>query len=715
MTLAAHHHRREGLFVSTMQDRNPLHLAPIRVELGCALAAEAAPLQSAARSLGDRLLAESGTELPSPVFVEAPWLRDHEYRIHFGDGQETGGRAWPGRLQALGDPEHLRGLAGRRDSEPLFGHPCVWIPRREASVARAIGLELAEVSEVIADHLERAMRFELTRQAAGDRVQELLRQVEGSHPSLVARASRRLGREHLQQVLSRLASDGLPSGALRQALERLTLQPSRSGTVEGHAERLRVDLNESLCRPLARQGKLACITLDSDVQAWLFMWLSRGANPRDGERFLSHMARRLREGLVELEQTGQSPALLCLPSLRAALARALSLPLPGLRILKTEEMDPTLQVLDRIRIHSPGWQTRAGLWFSMAFLGGDRKRQLRTELEEYERCLRRRALPPPTARDAASGKTRRRPRLPAAAEGRNIHLTPLQKAAVLLLECPTWVLRELLSRMQPTEISRLSREMIRMGPHSQSLRDRVLGELRGGAGSPLELGQLLAFLNAQMHQASRPETVISELGLCLAVLPDPLYHQVAGRVFTWLKMAPAEDLRSELAVLRSESNPQRAARALRRFVDFRRGGLYPASLYGREQLFQDLQRAARLNPRAMATALERLWLRPEDHVLEDFVRWCDESPSRAARWLTRWAAHWTEPGPDPEGRARAVLEALPPEHAEMVRRLLPAEIRSLPREESTRSIDREESARQWLEEYYLGHWPDTPAAELGLN
>jgi len=523
-----------------------------------------------------------------------------------------------------------------------------------------------------------------------------------------------LGRDRLQQVLSRLAGDGLPSGALRQALERLTLHPTRSGTVENHTERLRIDLSRSLCRPLAHAGTIACITLDPDVQTWLFLWLGRGGGHREGERFLTHLARRLREGLEESGSGGPALALLCLPSLRTALSRGLGLALPDLRILKTEEMDPTLQLLDRVRIRAPGWQARAGLWFGLAFLGGERRRQLRQELQEYERCLERRALPRPTSREGLGAALPHRHR-PPESEGRRLQLTPLQKAAILLLECPTWVLRELLSRMQPTEISRLSREMIRMGPLSQTLRGRVLGELRGSTPGPLELRQLLDFVKAQMQQASQPETVFSELGLCLSVLPAPLYHEVAGRVFAWLRLASAEDLRAELAVLRNQSNPQRAARALLRFVTFLRGNLLPLGPSSRELLLAELRGAARQNPQALATALDRLWLRPEDHVLEDFVLWCQQGPPRAARWLTRWAGSWTAPGPEPEACARAVLQALPPELGDRVRRFLPAEVCGHSKDDPGGSLDLEGWLRQCLEEYSSVRWPEAPASNVPLN
>ena len=116
---------------------------------------------------------------------------------------------------------------------------------------------------------------------------------------------------------------------------------------------------------------------------------------------------------------------------------------------------------------------------------------------------------------------------------------------------------------------------------------------------------------------------------------------------------------------------------------------------------------------ALAGALERLWLRPEAHRLEDFPRWCEESPARAARWLLRWARHWTPPEGEPEEQARLALDALPEELADGVRRHLAAEVRDVPRVEGAGPT--EGLVRQWLAEYYVHAWPDSPAAELCLN
>lgn len=707
---------RERLFAPTMQDRTriqrptPLQTA-IRVELGRALAAETDALCRSAEGLCRRLEAEFGPVLVPPVFLEAPWLRSHEYRILYGYAEETGGRAYPGRLQALGEADRLKGLAGQRDTEPLFGLPCVWIPRREASVAQAIGVRVAELAEVITGHLELAMRQHLARQSARERVEEQLSEVERCHPTLLARVSRRVGRDQLHLVLHRLAGDGVPLGDLRFVLERMAAHPCRSTTPDGCAERLRVDLREAVCQPLARHGKLACITLHPDYQAWLYTWQRQGADRRAGEPWLNHLARSLHEALQALERTGEKPALLCIPSVRPLLARALGLSLPELRVLKTAELDPALQIMDRLRIAPPGWRMQASRWLGFMMLGGDDRRLLKAELEDYERCLRRRTLPARPSLPEPPAKTRRTTALPG--EGRRQQLTPIQKAAVLLLECPTWVLREVLSRLAPAEVSRLGREMARMGRQSPALREQVLRELPGGAKGALELGQLMAHLKGLLEAESRPETALSELGLCLSLLPDPAYHAVAGRVFAWLRLDAAEDLRSELAVLRSASTPVRAARAVERLRRFYRGGVHPLSLYGDEQLGRELQRAVLRNPERMARSLERLWLRPENYLLEEFRDWCEAHPARAARWLVRWVACWTPPQGDPEACARQALEALPAELAAEVKRHLAPELRLLPT--GTHPATAVEIARQWLAEYYLEAWPDSPAAELSLN
>jgi len=701
-----------------MQDRTrPPRPSPrpatLRVELGQALATEAQDIRAEAEALGNRLLADYPAPLAPPAFVEAPWLRAHEYRIRFGDGQVSAGRAWPGRVRATGPSERLKSLVGIRDSEPFFGAPCTWLSPPEASLARAVGLDLTDPAQVVAEHLERVWRVVLHDQVALQRVEDLLGELAQSQPALVSRAGRRIGREPLRRILGNLVGEGLSRSGFRQALESLATQSPGAGGIQEVTERLRVEVGDWLCRPLARRETLPCLTLDPDLQAWLFTWVARGANARRGEGWLSRLARRLREDLSEFEAGGSAPALLVLPSLRPTLARALKPALPRLRVLKTSEVDPTLQVLDLARVRIPDWRMQASRWLGSAFLGGALRHQLKSELEDYDRCLQRRAISMLHRSQARSRGTARRAR-PSRPPAQTV-LTPLQKAAVLMLECPTWVLRELISKLNPTEINRLGREMIRMGPHCRVFRDQVLQELPGGARGALELGQLLSHLRGLLQEAARPETVLSELALCLSLLPEPVREPVAGRVLTWIREETAAALRSELAALRAEADPHRAACALRRFVEFRRGGLHSSSLYGQRQLSAELQRATRANPREMASALERLWLCPEEHLPEDFVGWCEENPHRAAHWLVRWARHWQPPGPDPEIQVQVVLRTLPEELASMVREHLPAEIGSLVKEEPSDEVDPDEAARRCLEEFYLATRPEASGAELNLN
>lgn len=700
-----------------MTDRNPAHgpaprQAPLRVELGEALAVEAKALQRATESVAARLQEEFPAPLTLPLFVEAPWLRGHEYRIRFGDAELGSGRIWPGRIQATGPRERLRSLSGIRDSEPFFGEPCTWCSPLEATAARELGLERVAADQVLAGHLERIWRMVLSSQAALQEAERLLDEFGQSHPALVSRALRRIGLEPLRQVLGHLAEEGVPRPALRRALESLATQSPGSGDAESLTESLRVELGHWLCRPLAHRDALPCLTLDADLQSWLFNRVSRGERPRRGGDWIPQLARGLRDSLMGFQAAGSSPALLCLPSLRPTLARALKPALPDLRVLKTSEIDPTLQVLDlgRIRLHD--WRMQAGLWLGSALLGNERRRQLRLELEEYGHCLQRRALSGPGRPQSPFRKPPRKSR-PARPLDPTI-LTPLQKAAVLLLECPTWVLRELLSKLNPSEVNRLGREMIRMSPHCRVFRDRVLQELPGGAQGALELGQILEHLRGLLQEAARPETVFSELGLCLAVLPDPLRQSVESRVLAWIRTENAEALRAELQSLQAEANPHRAACALRRFVDFRRGGVSPCAPFGRRQVAAALQRAARSNPQGLAGALQRLWLCPEEHLPEDFIHWCEESPHRAAHWLVRWGRHWHPPGADPESQVLIVMQALPPELARKVREHLPPESRGLLKEDPSGEADPAEAARRCLEEFYLTVRPEAPGA-VSLN
>jgi hypothetical protein len=685
----------------------------LRVELGQGLATKVQDLQTEVEALANRLLTESPTSLIPPTFVAAPWLRAHEFGIAFGNGQFSSGRARPGRIRAMGPPSLLKNLVGIRDADPFFGDPCTWLSPPEVPLAQAMGLDLAGPAQVIAEHLERVWRVALQDQAALQRVEDLLGELAYNHPALVSRAEHRLGHQPLRRILGNLAGEGLSRPVLRGVLESLATQTLSAGGVEELTERLRVEIGDWLCRPVARRETLPCLTLDPALQAWLFTWMARGADPRRGEGWLSHLARCLREDLAQLESGGPRPALLVLPSLRPTLARVLKPALPRLRVLKTSEVSPTLQVLDLARIRIPDWRMQASRWMGSALLGGALRHQLKSELEDYEFCLQRRVISMLPRKQAYSRRTARkvRPSHPP----KSTVLTPLQKAAVLMLECPTWVLREMISKLKPSETNRLGREMIRMGPHCRVFRDQVLQELPGGARGALELGQLLSHLRGLLEEAARPETVLSELALCLSLLPVPLRGPVAGRVLIWLREEAAASLRSELAALRVEADPHRAACALRRFVEFRRGGLHTPSACGRQHLAAELQQATRANPREIACALERLWLCPEEHLPENFVAWCAENPHRAAHWLVRWARYWQPPGPDPELQVQVVLQTLPEELSRMVREHLPPDLASLVTEDSSAEIDPAEASRRCLEEFYLATRPVVSITRLNLN
>jgi hypothetical protein len=683
----------------------------IRIELGSALAGHLDLLIEAAEGLLGRLTRETGRDFPTISFLVAPWLRACEYRILYGDKDELLGRVYPGRLLATGDPGRLRGLPGRRDYDPVSGQMGLWIPRGEGAVARAVGLPVTDPWEVFSGHLEQALRQHYSHLLALDYARERLREVQSTHPSLVHRASRRIGEANLLEVLRRLAVEGVSLADLSPVLEKLAGLSPRLADLASCTERMRGDLKEAVCRPLSRQGKLSCITLDREYQGWLARWMVRSPIQRARDPWIRHLVEALRESSQRLQRAGEIPVLLCIPSLRAGLGRLLSLPLPELRVLKTDELDPALQVLDRVRIRVPSWLMQASRVVGSLLMPSAARRKLAAELEEYQACLRRRSLPPrPGLAESLRPPPARRPALPESS--RRALLSPREKAAILLLECPTWLLREVLSRLSPAEVSLLSREMSRLGLRSPQQREQVLRELPGRGRVQPTAEEILALLRRLLEETPAPETALSELALCLSLLGSRPYHEVSSRLFAWLSLGAAENLRAELVGLRHSVAPARAGRAVGRFLRFYREGVYPLSLYGRDLLFKDLQRVARRNPRLLALCLERLWLRGEAQA-ETFVRWTEACPSRAAHWLLRWAVSW-KPGPEePEEQARTALRALPEELAGQVRNFLAPELRHLV--QTGPSSDPEGPVRQWLAEYYLRAYPDSPAAELSLN
>lgn len=615
----------------------------LRLELSPQLAAFGAELSRRFQALAERLAHECQCPIPPPEAVPAPWLKPHTYRILVGGVLRAEGSAYPGRLLAVGD---LSGLKGKPDLDPVRALPAYWIDRRLRGSAELQGASLSEPTEMVLRHVERTLRQVLTERAHLGKVFGQVARLMARNSNLVQRATRRVGKDVLLASLACLESEGVNCPDLPALLDRVaSAAPLRCNLVEC-TEWMRSRLRASISADNVRQGVLECVTLHPELQQWLWCRAAQGK--------LSVADAPVRRILTALRQQRAPVTLLTVPTLRPRLAALLRPYLEGLKVLKTDELEPGTRLSVQANpglVGAERWQ----LPWLLFRLGGARRRGLREQLEDDARLTRQ------------SGPIEQAPEHAPPESTAPTRLTGCQTAAIFLLECPTWLMREVLSLLPARDIQRLSQEMSRMGRQSMLYRDQVLDGFPGLGPESSDPRIVTAHLRRLLSgTATGP---VRELALCLLSL-GPSYTEVARRFYTGLPTDVAELVRAEVAELRGQPGLNLQP-ALNRFARFYRGEREPFEAHSGPVLRDWLHAAVLSDPAGMARALLTTWYGPG---LANYRHWAASDPGRAARWLLRWWASAPDGSFEPTEQARAAFQTLGPEVAQMLESYLTGEI-----------------------------------------
>ncbi|MBI3929048.1 MAG: FHIPEP family type III secretion protein [Armatimonadetes bacterium] len=624
-----------------------------------------------------------------PLLEKAGWLRPYEYRVLSGP-LAVRGRVYPNRLQAVGERDEVRGLSGRQAVDFASGGAACWILRGQRGDAVRSRLSVQEPLEVLRDILEAAMRRHAGARDALVEARRKLSELSLEHPTLVRRARRRLGGSKILEVLRDLSLEGAMPHDLAWAVDRLAATPHTGASAQRCAERLREEMKQTFSNSLVVNGRIRCLHLEPSFQQWLYCRCVRHREVDLADRELIDLLGALVESVGPSRAGGKPAALLCVPSLRPALSALLRPFYRKLRVLKPSEVDPRTRLKIERLLPRPGrksrWLTSLRFWS----LPRQERAVLRDELELYERTFRDgpREEPAESSPPALPIQPRRLV-FPA--------LTARQKAAVFLLECPTWMLREILSRLDAEQIAALGREMTRLGRHCPGLRDEVLREFPSLV-EPVNLAAVVQFVQ-RLLDLPHPYHALTDAALCLCALGSVPCQRVLPRIFDGLDLDQTERLRAELVRLRKRRDPEAFAQAVDRFTRFYRGSVLETPVPGKLWARWAIQAAVLRNPLAMASSLERLCPRGQP-VLVEFQRWAHDAPHRAACWLLRWIRNWSPPAESSLEPVRAAYASLPGELASMLDHHLGEDFRAGLKggvELGTEPV----IYQRWLQEYFL--------------
>ena len=298
------------------------------------------------RALRRKLALELGLVMPPVRTRDSLDLPPSGYSILISGVQVAHGDLPAGHVLAIGDD--LAAVPGRPTTEPVFGLAGKWVPIELRQQAELYGATVVDRTSVLITHLSEVVSQHAGRLLGREDVRALVDSVRSTHPVVVEELTPALlTTGDVQRVLQALLAEGVPIRDLVRIFESLSTRAKAGTDLDGLVEAARLGLGPAVCSTWSRDGSLQVLTLDPRLEQQLVEAVRPGEH--GGALALDHaLVERLVDNaattLTAAEQLGQSPVLVCAPSVRAPLRRLLAPHVPRLAVLSYPELDPTLRI-----------------------------------------------------------------------------------------------------------------------------------------------------------------------------------------------------------------------------------------------------------------------------------------------------------------------------------------------------------------------------------
>ncbi|MCP5027976.1 MAG: flagellar biosynthesis protein FlhA [Actinomycetia bacterium] len=305
---------------------------PLSLEVAADLVALVDPdrggdLLDRVRGLRRKVALELGLIVPPVRTRDNLELPPGTYAILIHGVEMARGEAPAGKVLAIADD--LGPLPGIETIEPVFGLPAKWLPAEHRHVAEAIGATLVDPSAVITTHLAELVRQHAAALLSRQEVKELMEMVRTTDPAVIEElTSAEIAVAEIQRVLQDLLIERVSIRDLVRILEVVSERARVTREPEQLVEAVRAALGPWISSANAGDdGVLPVITLDPAIEHQLSSSLvigSEGTMIAIDPTVADLLSRRIADQVRTVEQTGQSPVLVCSPAVRRPLTRLLA-------------------------------------------------------------------------------------------------------------------------------------------------------------------------------------------------------------------------------------------------------------------------------------------------------------------------------------------------------------------------------------------------------
>ncbi len=619
------------------------------------------------------LMREWGLRLPAFLIRENRNIEPDSYRFLLFDREIVSRTVPPGKTLVITSRDQLMRYSENIEADPIFSRPCIWVESHNLNHFKEKRTYSASTGEVILDHIESVLRTHAHQFITGEMVQEKLDLIGRTEPEKVEITLQKHSFEGLVSIMKNLVPEGIPFTQLEGVIRTLAQSDSITPDPDTAAEKVRKALRNNINNFVFSHSLPMFVSLDHKIELYLYSRADthHRVNPKDP------VATKVLQELVNLylyfQGKGFRLGVICSAPTRLVMRRILEKILPGVMVLKSEEMDSSrdVMIIKKIRDASPGFIAR---WFwAWLTLPASRRKRFSESIANLEAFLKKSREKPGSHIITPGKKPRKTVRIYNSSSSRGLNLpapitiTPRQKAAMYLTVNDDQFISAVFSLLSRREIFAMGTDMAGLPRDTAVLGRQLFEDVIRQPGSWSDPKNMATFIHKNLNISEEPIKLspLQKIAIILSSLKPGDAEKMYHLILSGISSKDLDGLSTNISRRQLLSLLEIRRWVVDDFLWFLKGSYWPGVLYSPSHWSAQLQQLANKSPQKCAAALRELWLNPG--VLQQrFDKFVGTDNNYAAYWIRRYVTS--------AGAGDSQYSHLLPEKAFILTQILPGEL-----------------------------------------
>ncbi len=331
-----------------------LHVDPMELEIGYGLiplvdVKQGGDLLDRISLIRRQLASDLGIIIPPIRIRDNIQLKPNQYRVKIRTIQVGEGELMSGAYLAMNPGTASKKIRGIQTTEPAFGLPALWITESQRETAEMAGYTVVELPAVLATHLTEIIKRHAQQLLSRQDVQHLLDNVKETNAAVVEElVPNVLSIGAIHKVLQNLLRERVSIRDLPKILETLADIAPKNKNADVLTEYVRNAIAAQICVGYTNEeGHIPVITVDPNLEARLEGSLEETdsgfrltLSPQDAGRIIEAVSVQV----TNAKSKGQTPIVICSPTIRGQLKRLTETNHPDLVVLSYNEIVPGVEI-----------------------------------------------------------------------------------------------------------------------------------------------------------------------------------------------------------------------------------------------------------------------------------------------------------------------------------------------------------------------------------